>query len=99
MTKIKHPNKTSNLDPEKCSNLHSELIKVFQKNKPTISEILIVYGNLGYSLGASIGGYTEQGPGPEELKKIYYSEPKRIDVALMLQGLMITEWLDSYEDK
>lgn len=99
MSKIETPKKTQNFDPEKCAKLHSELIQLFQKYSINVSELLIIYGNLGYSLGASIGGYKDKGPSLEELEKLYYAEPKRLDVALMLQGILITDWLTTYEDK
>lgn len=99
MSKTETPKKTVQFDPEKCSDMFEELLKVFQNYKPTVGEILITYGNLGYALGASIGGYQEKGPGTEELKKLYYSEPGRLDVALMLQGMLVTEWFSDWEEQ
>jgi len=82
---------------EKCNQLYEELISIFQKHKPTVGEILIAYGNLGYSLGASIGGYEGKGPSIEELKKLYYTYPGRLDLALMLQGITVTTWHRDWE--
>ena len=97
MTEIQRPEKKLGFDPEKCNELFTELVQICQKYKPTVGEIIIAYGNLGYTLGASIGGFTDNGPGLEELQRLYYSEPNRIDVALMIQGLQTTLWYDSYE--
>ena len=99
MSNIEEPKKTLSFDPEKCTNLYEELVQVFQKHKPTVGEILIAYGNLGYSLGASIGGIKDEGPSIEKLQELYYSEPGRLDLALMLQGLLITTWYDDYVEK
>ena len=95
----KDPEKTLQFDPDKCNNMLSELMKIFQKHQPTVGEILTVYGNLGYSLGASIGGFQEKGPSPEELKQLYYEKPGRVDVALMLEGLTVTTWFSNWEEQ
>ena len=54
-----------------------------------------MYGNLGYSIGASIEEI-EQGSGPtvEELQKSYYQNPT-VGTALMLQGLLTSSWYDN----
>lgn len=84
-------------DEERCNDLYEELVEVFKKHKPTVGEILIAYGNLGYALGASIGEFSEKGPGIDELKQLYYQHPKRLDLALMLQGMNITSWFDDWQ--
>lgn len=99
MSNIEQPKKTLSFDPVKCTKLYEELIKVFQNYKPTVGEILIAYGNLGYALGASIGGLENTGPDIEKLKELYYSNPGRLDLALMIQGLLVTTWYDDYEKK
>lgn len=90
--------KTLAFDPEKVNNCYSDLVEVFQKYKLRIGEILIAYGNLGYTLGASIEGYTEKGPNSEELKKAYYTKPTP-GVGLMLQGLTVSSWYDTYSNQ
>ncbi len=89
--------KTLAFNPEKCNNLYTELVEVFQKIKPTIGEIIIAVGNLLYTVGASIEKYPEKGPSFEELKKLYYMNPKKIGLAMMMQGLTMTTWFQSYE--
>lgn len=98
MAEPDRPVTTDTFNAERCSDLYEDLVAVFQKHKPTVGEILIAYGNLGYTLGASIGHYDEKGPGLEELKKLYYSEPGRLDVALMLQGLTVTAWYEDWQE-
>ena len=95
--KIEKPKKTLDFDPESCNDLYIKLVEVFQEAKPTIGEILIAYGNLGYTLGASIGRYSEKGPSFEELNELYYKEPGRLDIAMMLQGLTICSWYEDWE--
>ncbi len=87
--------KTLAFDPEKVEQCYAEIVEVFRKYKLRVGEILIAYGNLGYTLGASIEGYAEKGPGAEELKKLYYTRPTP-GLGLMLQGLTITAWYDMY---
>lgn len=77
----------------KIEKAYTELVKVFNKHKLTVPEILIAYGNLGYTLGASIGGYKDMGPSAKDLELLYATKPT-IDVALMLQGLTTTLWVD-----
>ena len=75
-----------------------EVIEVFQKNKLTVGEILIVYGNLGYALGASIEGFDDKGPSISELNQLYYTKPTP-GVALMLQGSLVTTWYEDWVNK
>jgi len=91
------PEKKLGFDPNKASALLEELIEVFQRHRPTVGEIVTVSSNLLYTLGASIGQYGETGPGVDELKRLYYSEPGRMDVALMLQGLQMATWYEDWE--
>jgi len=99
---IKDAKKTLRFDPEKASTLLSELIEVYQKHRPTVGEILAVTSNLLYSLGSSMSAFYgekigDKGPSIEELNKIYYSEPGRIDVAMMLQAVTLSTWYTDWE--
>lgn len=84
------------LSEEKASVLLEDLISAFQKAKPNVTEILVVLSNLTYTLGASIGGYTDKGPGDiQELERMYYEHPEKVELALMLQGLLMSTWAES----
>lgn len=89
--------KTLAFDPEKCNDLYTGLVEVFQKHKPSVGEIIIATGNLIYALGASIEKYPEKGPSFEELKKLYYMNPSKIGLAMMMQGLTMTTWWSDWE--
>tara|TARA_Y100000310_G_scaffold345804_1_gene470188 strand:- start:10223 stop:10540 length:318 start_codon:yes stop_codon:yes gene_type:complete len=93
----KNPQQTLQFNPEKCSELLEKLIIAFQEYKPTVGEILVIYGNLGYTLGASIEGETK-GPDIESLKQKYYTNPS-VGAALMLQGIEITNWFQDHEQQ
>ena len=98
ITKVnKDPSATLEFDPKKTSELYEELIKVYQKYKPTVGEILISYGNLGYALGTSIEGFSKEGPSIQELEELYYKEPGKIGTALALQGVTVTSWYEDWE--
>ena len=56
----KDPKPRLKFDPEKVSDVYEKLVEVFQDAKLTTGEILIAYGNLGYTLGASIQGLVEE---------------------------------------
>lgn len=94
--KIENPKKSLNFNPQRADKLLTDLVKAFQKHKPTVGEILLVYGNLGYTLGASIGRFEDKGPSAEELQKLYYSNPT-IDIALMINGLHVMTWYEDWE--
>lgn len=84
-----------NFNADKVSNIHSKILDLLQGENFTIGELIILYGNLGYSIGASAKGYEGIGPNEEELKKLYYSDPKDPGIALMMQGYIITTWFDA----
>lgn len=75
-------------DASKCLD---ELIQTFKKYNLTLAEILRCYGNLGYTLGASIEGLKGKGPTIKELELQYYTNA-RPGIALMIQGYQITTW-------
>lgn len=93
-----NPKKTLQFDPDKCSQLIGKLLEVFKENAPTVGEILVAYGNLGYSLGAAIEGHKSTGPDVTELKEKYYVKPT-VGTALMLQGIEITNWFQDHKDE
>lgn len=85
-------------DESKANEALAELIEIFQRKKLTVGEILVVYGNLGYALGASVEGYDEKGPSISELNQLYYTKPSP-GVALMLQGVTVTSWYEDWVKK
>lgn len=85
-------------DDTKVADTLNKILKIINKSSLTIGEILLLFGNLGYNLGASIAGFEGQGPSLEELKKEYYRNPT-VDTGLMLQGLLITDWEKDFLQK
>ena len=92
--KIETPEKAKNFDPEEAQGAFEDLVKVFQERRLTIAEIIIVLGNLSYTLGASIEGFKEEGPSAEELQRMYYSDPS-VGTGLMMTGITICSWYSS----
>ena len=90
-----NPTESPNFDPEKCNDVYERLIQAYQEADLTVPEIIVSLSNLTYSLGASIGGYTDKGPSAEELEKLYYASPS-VDTALMLQALTMVTWSSQY---
>jgi hypothetical protein len=86
------------MNEKKIGKALEDLMKVINKHKLSAIEQTMLYGNLGYSLGASIGGYKGTGPSIEALKKNYYSNPTLAD-SLMLQGLEIILWVDTPKEE
>jgi hypothetical protein len=85
------------IDSDKTSECLDRIITIIKEAKLNISELVILYSNLGYTLGASIEGFKDNGPSLENLNKMYYSNPT-IGVALMLQSLLINSWSISIEN-
>lgn len=83
---------TTPTDEEKVTKALNKILKIINKSQLNIAEMLVLYGNLGYHLGASIAGFSgAEGPSLEVVKQAYYQDPT-IDTGLMLQGLLITNW-------
>lgn len=74
------------------------LIKTFNSHNLTVREMIKVIGLFTYSVGAGIGGFSQPGPDHTLLEREYYSNPT-VDVALMLQGLLIQTWVDDLLQK
>ena len=88
-------------EEDNASLLLKSIVKSFRKYKPTVEEILVVYGNLGYLLGASIQGIPkdQRGPGPEEVWDKYKNNPEEVSWALMAVGIDITSWANNLQEK
>ena len=95
----KNPEKTIEFDPDKCSSLLEDLIKIFQTHKPTAGEIIVAYGNLGYTLGAAIEGCADKGPNIEELEKKHLANKCTLGEAMMLQGILTTSWFQNHKEE
>ena len=97
--KVTKADKTPAINPKKVEKVYIKLIEAFKETKLTVPEIILAYSNLGYSLGASIGGYKDgKGPSVQDLQKAYATNPT-IDVALMLDALTVGTWVDDLEKK
>lgn len=97
--KVSQAKKTPTINPKKVQKVYAALVAAFQETKLTVPEILLAYSNLGYSLGASIGGYSSgQGPSISDLQKAYATNPT-VDIALMLQALTTGTWVEDLEKK
>jgi hypothetical protein len=80
----------------KADKLYKDLMAVFRKHKPIVKDILLAYSNLGYNLGASIGGYKDKGPSVQELELMYATNPN-IAVSLMINAINMNMWVDDLE--
>lgn len=101
---IIYPTKTLSFDPQKASQALEEVLQIYQRHTLSVGELIAVTSNLLYSLGSSMSEfygikYEDKGPSIEELKKLYYSEPERIDIAFMLQGLTMSTWYESWQEQ
>jgi len=91
-------------DEEKVSDTYGKIVEVFQEAGLTTGEILVTLSNLGYTLGASIAGYTGKGPSHADLQKLYATmsqdsgDPhEKMGIALMLQSMTVASWYEDYE--
>jgi hypothetical protein len=83
---------------DKVANAVRDTLNLLNKHKLTARELIVFCGNVVHSVGASISGIKDGNtPGIEELKKLYYSKPT-LDVALMLQGLLILTWEKDFSE-
>jgi hypothetical protein len=83
-------------EQDKTSKALDDVLSVLKAAKLRTQDLILLYGNLGYSIGASIEGVTDSpGPSVDELQKTYFEKPS-VGVALMLQGILTTSWHDDY---
>ena len=84
-------------DTERVQKCLASIESILASTNLNVGELLLLYGNLGYKLGANLRravydeDFVSEPPNIEELNKLYYSNPTE-DVALMLTGLTITSW-------
>ena len=74
------------------------LIKTFNSHNLTVSEMIKVIGQLAYSVGAGVGGFDSPAPNHTVLEQEYYTNPT-VDIALMLQGILIQSWVEDFLQK
>lgn len=73
---------------------HDEILVVLQKYKLSTRELILLMGNVLYSIGASIAGYKGTAPSGANLAKLYYQNAKNPGLAMMSQGELMTTWYD-----
>jgi hypothetical protein len=86
------PEKT---DDNKITATLIKIHKLLNKEHFTVPELLLLYGNLGYEIGASIAMIEGPGPSLQELQLEDKINPT-VDVALMLTGLLITTYEEDF---
>ena len=97
--KVQQMQKTDLCDPEKVEKCLIDMVEVLRKHHMTVGELLLTLGNLSFTVGASIEGYTDTAPADvSELQKAYYENP-RAGLGLMLDGLTITTWYDDWANQ
>lgn len=79
---------------KKCEQILDQVHEILNKSKLSLKELVWVYGQLGYNIGASLEG---QAFSPEDATKEYYTSP-RLGVALQVQGLQTQTWTDQIEE-
>jgi len=84
-------------DDKKVAKLIAKIMRLINKKKLSVAEMIVLYGNLGYHMGASMAGFKGTGPTLEVLKHEYYQNPT-VDTGLMIQGLMITDWEKDFHE-
>jgi len=86
------------MNEKKINKTVEKAIKLLDKEKLSIEELIVAIGNLAIVAGSNIAGLEGQVIDPDILNKEYYSNPT-IDVALMLQGYFIIALADDYKKK
>lgn len=97
--KLSELKSSKEFDTERVQECLQQMEEILASTNLNVGEILLLYGNLGYKLGANLRraiydkDFISEPPNIEELNKLYYSNPTE-DLALMLTGLTVTSWLD-----
>ena len=80
------------LNKKKIEKVLNKVLNLLSRNKFTQEEVVVLYGNLGLALGASMAECTRNMPTVRELHERYENSPT-IDVAMMLNGLNVASWV------
>ena len=89
-------NKTDDTDTDKIQNCLTQMIDLLESERLNVGELILLLSNLQYLVGASIEGHVNgKGPGLEELKKLYLTNPT-VGVNMMLAGMTMSTWYDTY---
>jgi hypothetical protein len=81
------------MNKKKIQKCLKQTLDLINNNHLTVEETVVLYGNIGYSIGLSVMKRTDNPPTIEELERLFYQNPT-IDVSLMLTGLNVASWLD-----
>ena len=73
-----------------------QLIEVLNTSDLTLQDQILVLSNLIMATGASLAGFEGEMPSMEELQHHDLMNPT-IDVALMLQGMLMSSWAEDLE--
>lgn len=83
-------------EEKRASEALDRVINILKDYKLRTQDLVLLYGNLGYSIGASIEGLAgNEGLSLDEIQKKYYENPT-LGVSLMLQGFLTTTWVEDY---
>ncbi len=102
--KIEELQKSIDFDLKKVEECIRSLEKILQDQNLNVGELLLVYGNLGYKMGANLRRalsdpkFKSEPPDLDILNKLYYTNAS-IDVALMITSLQIVSWIDDLENE
>ena len=77
------------MDKKKISKVLKQLLKSIDNAGLSRDEAVLLYGNLGYSIGAAIADLTQNPPTLQELEISYLTNPS-IGNFLMLTGLNVS---------
>jgi len=86
------------IDNEKAKEALDKLIEVMNTSDLTLQEQIHVLSNLIMATGASLAGFNGEMPSLEDLQHHDLLNPT-IDVALMLQGLLMSQWAEDLKKK
>ncbi len=80
---------------EKINPVLNKILKTITRKLLSIEEIVVLYGNLGYWLGASLSNETSLININELIRR--YNEKPTIATALMITGLTVISWVNEVE--
>ena len=86
------------VDNPKAKEALDKIIEILNTSDLTIVDQLLVIANLTMSTGASLAGFDGDMPAMEVLQHLDIVDPT-IDVALMMQGLLMTQWVNDFKSK
>lgn len=83
---------------ERTNSAFIDVVELLNKHSLTTSELVVLLGNLMYTIGTSAEGLGSTGPSIDKLEELYLNNPTKLSFGLMYQGYLLLAWYEKYKE-